>query len=388
MTTPPLSGPVVEDPEPATGSGPPPPRVVRRGRSASLGRFLVALAFPVVTVLVMARTFEWLRTTDASRPVVVGVALALGVVGTFLLFRGMDLVVDQLNEGWKLRLRPWVFIGPALLLLGVFLVYPTVYTLLISFQDARSTAWIGVDNYRFLVTDEAMLRGVRNTLVWVLVVPSVAVAIGLAVAVLTDRLHRGEALAKSLIFLPMAVSFVGAFVTFRLIYSYRPAGFGSNIGLLNGIMEAVGQDPVAWLAMRPWNNLFLMVIMIWMQTGFAMVILSAAIKAVPDELLEAARIDGASEFQVFFRVVVPTVMSSIVVVTTAITINVLKIFDIVYVTTGGRAGTEVIPERMVQWFFIRGHYGRGAAVAVIMFLAVVPIMLINVRRFRAEEAIR
>ena len=386
MTTPPLSGPVVEDPEPATGSGPPPPRVVRRGRSASLGRFLVALAFPVVTVLVMARTFEWLRTTDASRPVVVGVALALGVVGTFLLFRGMDLVVDQLNEGWKLRLRPWVFIGPALLLLGVFLVYPTVYTLLISFQDARSTAWIGVDNYRFLVTDEAMLRGVRNTLVWVLVVPSVAVAIGLAVAVLTDRLHRGEALAKSLIFLPMAVSFVGASVVWSLIYDFR--SFGNQTGLLNGLWTGLGNDAIAWLSWDPWNNLFLMVIMIWMQTGFAMVILSAAIKAVPDELLEAARIDGASEFQVFFRVVVPTVMSSIVVVTTAITINVLKIFDIVYVTTGGRAGTEVIPERMVQWFFIRGHYGRGAAVAVIMFLAVVPIMLINVRRFRAEEAIR
>jgi len=382
-STPPVPGPVIEQDDTERPSS---RTRARGGPSTRLGRFLAALAVPIATAVAMGWTFEWLRTTDAARSVVVAVALALGVVGMFVLFWGMDLVVNQLGERGKLLVRPWVFIGPALLLLGVFLVYPTVYTVLISFQDARSVEWVGMDNFRFLVTDPGMLRGIRNTLVWVLLVPSAAVAVGLAVAVLADRLHRGESLAKSMIFLPMAVSFVGASVVWSLIYDFRP--FGNQTGLLNGLWVAMGNDPVAWLSWAPWNNLLLMVIMIWMQTGFAMVILSAAIKAVPEEILEAARIDGANEFQVFFRVVVPTVMTSIVVVTTAITINVLKIFDIVYVTTGGRAETEVIPERMVQWFFTRGHFGRGAAIAVIMFLAVIPVMLVNVRRFRAEEQIR
>lgn len=364
---------------------PPPPRDLPAA-GGSVGRFFGALLVPLATLVVIGWTFEWLRVTDASRPVVVSVALAIGVLGIFVLFWGMDLVVDQLSERWKIRLRPWAFIGPAILLLGVFLVYPTVYTVLISFQDARSIEWVGFENYRFLVSDGGMLRGIRNTAVWVLVVPSFAVAVGLLVAVLADRLHRAEAFVKSMIFLPMAVSFVGASVVWSLIYDFR--SFGNQTGLLNGIWTAMGNDPIAWLSFEPWNNLFLMVIMIWMQTGFAMVILSAAIKAVPEDVLEAARIDGANEFQIFFKVIVPTVMTSIVVVATTITINVLKIFDIVYVTTGGQAGTEVIPERMVQWFFTQRHFGRGAAVAVVMFVIVIPVMLVNVRRFRAEESIR
>ncbi len=365
-------------PEPVQGVG-------RRG-SAGLPRILGSLVVPAAVLLALGLSFEWLRTTSASRPTVVAVALIVGVIGIFALFWGMDLVVDQLAERWKLRIRPWVFIGPALLLLAVFLVYPTIYTVLISFQDARSVEWVGLENYRFLLTDGGMLRAVRNTFLWILVVPTLAVAFGLAVAVLADRLRRGESLVKSMIFLPMAVSFVGASVVWSLIYDFR--SFGNQTGLLNGIWTAFGGDPIAWISWEPWNNAFLMVVMIWMQTGFAMVILSAAIKAVPEDVLEAARIDGANEFQVFFRIIVPTIMTSVVVVTTAITINVLKIFDIVYVMTGGRAGTEVIPERMVQWFFSRGHYGRGAAIAVIMFLAVIPIMVVNVRRFRAEESIR
>ena len=334
----------------------------------------------------MVWVFDWLRTTDAGRlPVVVG-ALALGVLGIFLLFWVMDVAVNQLSEQGKLRVRPWIFIGPALLLLGVYLVYPTIYTILISFQDARSVDWVGLDNFRFIFTDAGMVRSIRNTFAWVIVVPAFAVAFGLAVAVLADRLTRGESLAKSLIFLPMAVSFVGAAVIFNLIYDFR--SFGNQTGLLNGIWVALGNEPVAWLSWYPWNNLTLMAVMVWIQTGFAMVILSAAIKGVPDDILEAARIDGANEFQIFFRVVVPTIMTTIVVVATTITINVLKIFDIVYVMTGGGAGTEVIPERMVTWFFQRGNFGVGAAIAVLMFVAIIPIMVVNVRRFRAEEAIR
>ena len=207
-------------------------------------------------------------------------------------------------------------------------------------------------------------------------------SIGLVFATLADRLRRGEAIAKSMIFLPMAISFVGAAVTLRLIYSYRPEGFGTNIGLLNGIMAGPrATTRCAWLSEQPWNNLLLMVIMIWMQTGFAMVVLSAAIKAIPDEIIEAARIDGASELQVFRRIIVPSILPTIVVVTTYMVINALKVFDIVFVMGNAETnGTEVIAERMIRWFFISNHDGRGAAIAVVLFLAVIPVMVWNVRQ--------
>ena len=180
------------------------------------------------------------------------------------------------------------------MILGVFLVYPVINTLLISFKDSTGDSFVGLDNFRFVFTDESMLRAIRNTLGWTLIVPAVAVSIGLAYATLVDRLRRGEAVAKSLIFMPMAISFAGAAITWRLIYDFRPEGFGSNIGLLNGVWMGLGHAPVAWLQQDPWNNLLLMVIMVWMQTGFAMVVLSAAIKAIAGEITEAARIDGAS----------------------------------------------------------------------------------------------
>jgi alpha-glucoside transport system permease protein len=186
----------------------------------------------------------------------------------------------------------------------------------------------------------------------------------------------------------MAISFVGASVVFTFIYSFRPEGFGQQIGLLNEIKTGLVGDPVNWLAQQPWNNLYLMVILIWLQTGFSMVILSSAIKGVPVELLEAARIDGASEWQVFTRITIPTIKSTIVVVWTTVIITVWKVFDIVWVTTGGRDGTQVVAQQMVQEFFTNRNNGVGAALAVLMFVAVVPILLINIRRFKAEEALR
>ena len=199
-----------------------------------------------------------------------------------------------------------------------------------------------------------MLRSLRNTMAWVVLVPLVAVSVGLGFATLADRLRRGESVAKSLIFLPMAISFVGAAVTFRLIYSFRPKGFGTNIGLLNGIWQGLGNEPVAWLSKQPWNNVLLMVIMVWMQTGFAMVVLSAAIKAIPAEIIEAARIDGASELHIFRYVTVPSILPTIVVVTTYMVINALKVFDIVFVMGNAETnGTEVVAERMIRWYFIR-----------------------------------
>ncbi len=352
-------------------------------------RVLGPLAIVVAAGLLLSATFDFLRDADANRLLVVVVAVVVGVGGVFALFWAMNRFVDWLPARSREGVRPYVFVGPAIVLLSVFLVYPVINTVLLSFKDARSQDWVGLDNYKFVFTDESTLRAIRNTALWIVLVPLVGVSIGLVFATLADRLRRGEAVAKSFIFLPMAISFVGAAVTFRLIYSYRPEGFGTNIGLLNGIWHGLGNNPVPWLSERPWNNAFLIVIMIWIQTGFAMVVLSAAIKSIPDEIIEAARIDGASEFQVFWRITVPSILPTIVVVTTYMVINALKVFDIVFVMGNAEAnGTEVIAERMIRWFFISNNDGRGAAIAVVLFVAVIPVMFWNVRRFREQESIR
>ena len=355
----------------------------------SVLRLIGSIAIPIGAFFVLWWTFDFLRDADANRLLVVGVAIVVGVGGVFLLYWAMNRVVDLLPERYREGVRPYIFVGPALVILAVFLVYPVLNTILTSFKDARGESFVGLDNFQFVFTDESMLRAIRNTFGWIVIVPLFGVAIGLAFATVADRLSRGEALAKSMIFLPMAISFAGASITWRLIYNYRPPDFGSNIGLLNGIALGLGQEPVRWLDVEPWNNLMLMVIMIWMQTGFAMVVLSAAIKSIPDEILEAARIDGASEFQVFRRIVVPSILPTIAVVTTYMVINAMKVFDIVFVMGSPETrGTEVIAERMIDWFFINNNDGRGAAIAVILFIAIIPVMIVNIRRFREEEAIR
>jgi alpha-glucoside transport system permease protein len=356
---------------------------------AIVARVVGAVAVPVAVFLVVSASVDVLSDQQANRLLVAGLAIALGVGGVFALFWAADSLVDWLPRAFRESVRPYVFVGPALVILAVFLVYPVANTVLISFKDGQSQDWVGLDNYRFVFTNDSMLRSIRNTAGWIVLVPLMAVSTGLVFATLADRLRRGEALAKSLIFLPMAISFVGAAVTFRLIYSYRPEGFGSNIGLLNGIWMGLGNDPVAWLSQKPWNNLMLMAIMVWMQTGFAMVVLSAAIKAIPDEIVEAARIDGASEMQVFRRITVPSILPTIVVVTTYMVINALKVFDIIFVMGNAENnGTEVIAERMIRWGFQTRHFGRGAAIAVVLFVAVIPVMIWNVRRFREQELTR
>lgn len=366
------------------------PDVPTGGSRISPLRVLVAVVATAAGILLLVLAFDFLRRSNANRLAVVAVALVIGVGGIFFLFWAMNRLVDILPASIREGVRPFVFVGPALVILGVFLVYPVFNTILLSFKDNISRDFVGFDNYEFVFTNDDMLRALRNTAGWLILVPLIAVSIGLAFATLADRLIRGEAVAKSLIFLPMAISFAGASVTWQLIYSYRPQGFGSNIGLLNGVMLGLGQDPVKWLELQPWNNLFLMVIMIWMQTGFAMVVLSAAIKAIPDEIIEAARIDGASEMQVFRKIIVPSIFPTIVVVTTYMVINAMKVFDIVFVQPANAEvnGTVVVAERMIRWFFLLDHNGRGAAIAVILFVAVVPIMIWNVRRFREQEAIR
>jgi alpha-glucoside transport system permease protein len=352
-------------------------------------RLLSAVLIPIVAFALLWVTFDYLRDENANRIIVVGVALVVGVGGVFFLYWGANRVIEFLPERVREGVRPYVFVGPCLVILAVFLVYPVINTLLISFKDASSESFVGLANYRFVFTDHDMLTAIRNTAAWIVIVPLFGVAIGLAFATLADRLRRGEAIAKSAIFLPMAISFAGASITWRLIYDFRPQGFGSNIGLLNGIWIGLGQDPVAWLTLQPWNNLFLMVILVWIQTGFAMVVLSAAIKAIPDEIIEAARIDGASEMQVFRRIIVPSILPTIVVVTTYMVINALKVFDIVFIMGNAESdGTVVIAERMIDWFFSSRHFGRGAAIAVVLFIAIIPVMIWNVRRFREQEMIR
>ncbi len=356
---------------------------------AIAGRVIGAIAVPVAVVLALGATLGFLRDTNANRLLVALMAIVAGGAGVFVLFWAMDKAVDWLPARISEGFRPYVFVGPALVVLAVFLIYPVINTLVLSVKDANSQEFVGLENYSFIFQDRHMLRAIRNTAGWIILVPLVAVSIGLALAALTDRLRRGEALAKSMIFLPMAISFAGASVTWRLIYDFRPEGFGSNIGLLNGIMLGLGNDPVSWLSLQPWNNLLLMAIMVWMQTGFAMVVLSAAIKSIPDEIIEASRIDGASEFQVFRKIMIPTILPTIVVVTTYMVINALKIFDIVFVIGSPEAnGTVVIAERMIDWFFRSGHDGRAAAISVVLFVAVIPVMIWNVRRFREQESIR
>ncbi|HEY8527505.1 MAG TPA: sugar ABC transporter permease [Acidimicrobiales bacterium] len=374
----------------AEGEGPAGPSPAGRDVAVlSVLRVVAMVVIPVAAFAGLWWVFDFLRDADANRLVLVAVAIAVGVVGVFLLFWGMNAVVDRLPARYREGVRPYVFVGPALVMLAVFLVYPVINTVIVSFGDRHGDGFVGLDNYEFVFTDESMLRSLRNTAGWVILVPLVAVSVGLVFATLADRLRRGEAVAKSVIFLPMAISFVGAAVVWRLIYSFRPAGFGTNIGLLNGIWMGLGNDPVPWLDKQPWNNLLLMVIMVWMQTGFAMVVLSAAIKAIPDEIIEAARIDGASEFQVFRQIIVPSIRPTIVVVATYMIINAMKVFDIVFVMGNAETnGTEVVAERMIRWFFISNHDGRGAAIAVVLFLAVIPVMVWNVRRFREQEAVR
>lgn len=315
------------------------------------------------------------------------VAIAIGSGGVIALFYAANLLVERFFQGKaKKRVLPWIYMVPALVVLGAYLVIPTVLTVYISLFDARSENFVGLANYVDLFTDKVMWQAFRNNILWLVLVTGVSVSLGLVIAVLADRV-RYERIPKTLIFLPMAISFVGASVIWRFVYDYRPAG-SAQIGLLNAVLTAVGFEPVGWLVERSINNFALIAIMIWLQTGFCMVLLSAAVKGIPDEIIEAARMDGASELQIFWRITIPMIRSTIVVVSTTIIILVLKVFDIVFVMTAGNQGTEVIASRMIKEMFNFRDYGRGSAIAVILLLAVIPVMVVNIKRFREQEAIR
>ncbi len=313
-----------------------------------------------------------------------------GVGGALLLYYVLNLIVERLPEKWEERIKPYVFVGPAVLAIGLFLVYPAARTAVLSFANATSTAWVGLENYTDLLGSPDFQDTLINTLLWIAIVPAVTVALGLGVAVLADRLQpTAEKLTKSLIFLPMAISGVGAATIWRFIYETRPEG-QPQVGLQNAIITALGFKPVAWLQLdqAKINSFLLMIILIWAQVGFAMVLLSAAVKGVPDDTLEAARIDGANERQVFFRVIVPQIWATVVTVFITVTIAVMKIFDVVYVMTNGNFNTDVIAVRFFNELFRNGDNGRAAAIVVMLMIAITPIMIYQVRQFRAEEAMR
>jgi alpha-glucoside transport system permease protein len=318
-------------------------------------------------------------------------AIIAGVAGIFAVFYALNALTERVGGRFEELAKPWVFFGPALLTVGVFLVYPLFDTIRASFYGDRFVAgerpFVGFDNYARVLSDQQTYTALFNNLLWIIVVPAAAVVIGLIVAVLADRLvARSENVTKSIIFLPMAISFVGAAAIWQLIYAIQPPS-RNQTGVLNAIIDAFGGTPIAWYENTAVNDFALMVIMIWLQAGFAMVLLSAAIKGVPQDTIEAARIDGASEVQAFFRVIVPQIASTIVVVLTTILILVLKVFDIVRVTTNGRNGTQVIANYFYT-FFEGGNYGSAGVVVVLLVIVTIPFMYINIRRFREQEALR
>ncbi len=325
-------------------------------------------------------------------------AVAAGIGASLAYFFGTNWLLDRLaadtrasdgryvsRENVRNAIRPWLFLFPALAILGVYLVYPVIETTRLSFYGRFGDGFVGLDNYRWAVQDPGFQTAVRNNVLWLLVVPALSTIFGLIVATLADRVSWGN-VAKSLVFMPMAISFVGASVIWKFVYDYRGPD-ANQIGVVNAIVVALGGEPQAWITIPFWNNFLLMIILVWIQTGFAMVILSAALRGVPEETIEAAQIDGASGFQVFFQIIIPQITSTILVVWTTITIVVLKIFDIVAAMTNGQWGTEVLANAMYNWMFRGGgDFGRGSTIALVIMVAVIPIMIWNIRRFQAEEA--
>ncbi|NJN71763.1 MAG: sugar ABC transporter permease [Limnothrix sp. RL_2_0] len=314
------------------------------------------------------------------------VAIAVGCGGVIGLFYLANYAINALPKPWNSRLLPWVYVSPALAILSAYLILPTIQTIYLSFFDGRSQNFVGLKNYIFAFTDPSMLVAFKNNLLWLVLVTGISVGLGLIVAVLVDKV-RYEAVAKSLIFLPMSISFVGASVIWKFIYAYKPAG-DDQIGLLNAIVVSLGFEPVGWLVERSVNNFALIAIMIWLYTGYCMVILSAAVKGIPEDVIEAAKIDGANSWQIFWRITVPMIRSTLLVVSTTVVILVLKVFDIVFVMTGGNQGTEVIASRMIKEMFNYRNFGRGSAIAVILLILIIPVMVSNIRRFRAQEKLR
>lgn len=371
-----------------------------------LGRVFLAVIIPLIAFLVIYAGFIFLRDSDAPKWVITLVAIIWGVGGVALLFWVFNGIVEQLPKEWTARLQPFVFVGPAIAILFWYLALPVYRTLWLSLfhrdgfpdgfsvwlpwtwlQAIQNDAFVGLSNYTAMLSQRLLQEAIRNNLMWIVFGSTFSVVFGLLVAVLADR-SKFERVAKSLIFLPMAISFVGASVIWNFMYEVRPAEL-PQIGVFNAILVALGGQPHPWdkwVAVAPWNNLFLILIVIWLQTGFAMVLFSAALKGIPEELLEAGRVDGASEVQIFFSIMIPYITGTIITVWTTIIIFTLKIFDVVWVMTGGQFGTHVIATQFYRQSFTARNSGLGSAIAIILLITVIPVMIYNLRQFREQEA--
>ncbi len=315
--------------------------------------------------------------------IVLGLIVVLGVpliiCGYVLL---VEKILSRLRPKTAIRLRPWLWVLPAIAFVATFLVYPAIATVIRSFFNRRGDDFIGFENYLWFFGTPENLIAVRNNILWAVLLPILVVGIGLLVAVFADKV-RYEVVVRSMIFLPMAISAVAAGVIWRLMYDIDP-----NVGTLNAIVTATGNDPYAFLSTQPWNNVYLIIVGMWMMTGLAVVIIASGLKGIPVELMEAARLDGANEFKVFRHVVYPMLKPTVAVVATTVLIFALKTFDVVYVMTNGNFGTEVIANQMYKELYAFAQQGRAATVATILFVVTIPIMFINIRRFRQQEELR
>jgi alpha-glucoside transport system permease protein len=307
-------------------------------------------------------------------------------LGLFVAVIGVILAIASRFSGRRGdRVVAAAFLLPTVVLICVGLLYPGMKTIYQSFFDAAGSSFIGFDNYSTIFTDADQITVLRNTVLWVLLTPFVATGVGLLYAILVDK-ARVEALAKALIFLPMAISFVGAGIIWKFVYEFRPDQQGiQQIGLLNQVLVWLGGSPHQFLINSPWNTIFLILVMIWIQAGFAMTVLSASIKAIPEDIVEAARLDGVRAWGMFRYVTVPSIRPALIVVLTTIGIGTLKVFDIVRTMTGGNFDTSVVANEFYSQSFRSGNQGLGAALAVLLFVLVIPIVAYNVRQLRASE---
>ncbi|MBP2408835.1 alpha-glucoside transport system permease protein [Brachybacterium fresconis] len=327
----------------------------------------------------------------ANSGILIGLlGLILGIGGSVVFFLFLNICIEGFPARFSAGLIPYAFLLPGFSLIGIFLLYPTVQTIVYSFANDDSTAWVGLDNYRAIFSSGHFWSTLLNNFLWILIVPVVTVAFGLAVAVLADKLSpAGENAAKSMIFLPMAISFVGAATIWALVYAYNSPG-EAQTGLLNAIVTTLGGDPQPWYQIDTarLNSLALMVILIWLQTGFAMVLISSAIKGVPEDTVEAGRMDGASEIRVFWQIVFPQVRPTLIAVLITVLILVLKVFDLIYVTTNGLYNSDVIANLFFRKLFTDQQAGQASAIVVVLLILVVPILIYQVKSFRQQEANR